>query len=388
MRWLLLAVLIAVVPLSESRASEPPKADVKAAKDLGRQARRMARKGQWGDASKLYAQAEELNPIFDYPWALADGHRDNGLLVLAWRALRRADSCGVPARKQTGFDRMLAEVEAELLLGFAFIELTDVPENADVRINGRQWLPPYMQWVDRNFSNIVVNHPLYIQGTFNWHHMKGKKHSRAVVLKNKGAFGRIRVTGSPDGAAVMIDDIEIGKLPSAQSSWIGPGEYVIKIQAGGEWLGHVEKAVVSAGKTTDVTIVLEPSQSDFEKLLASKKFWGWTFAGTGGALTITGAALLGVAGSRASDVEALNANHPGSVGNYADYSAQYDDTAPGISGMATGGHVMLWIGLAMAGTGTALLLLDRQDQQSAGEAMPPGSGWGAAATGAAPLVRF
>ncbi len=154
----------------------------------------------------------------------------------------------------------------------------------------------------------------------------------------------------------------------------------MKIVAGPEWMGTKQTATVTAAKTTDVTIVLEPSQSDFEKLRASKSFWGWTFTGTGAALTITGAALLGVAAGRQSDVEALNATHPGDVGNYSEYSKQYDDTAGGISGLSTGGHVMLWIGVAMAGTGTALLLLDRSDGDAAD---------GGASTPSIPgLVRF
>lgn len=344
--------------------------DVRQARKLARQAKQLARRGEWGEASKLLSRAEELHPSWEYAYELARGHHANGMLPLAWRSLVRADDHGVPDRKRSRFDRFQAKVEVELLVGHAFIELVDVPENADVRINGAQWLEPYGQWVPRNFSHLSVEHPEYIKADFRWHHITGQTHRRSVRLTPRSEYGRVRVTGSPDGSAVVLDGNEIGKLPSARSDLLRPGEYPLKIEGTPEFIGHRQKVAVNAGEITDVTIVLEPTASDFEKLMVSRGFWGWTFTGTGGALTIVGAALLGVAGSRAGDLDDLNATHPQQTGSYADYSERYDDLAGGVDGMATGGHVMLWVGLAMAGAGAALLVLESKDPDGGAARLP------------------
>lgn len=345
----------AVAPSAAAQEAPPPtRQEINQARRLGRQAARTARRGNWGEAARLYGQAEELHQLWKYPFALAEGHLKTGSLPLAWRALQRTQDYGVPSRHQRKYEELLERVESQLLDTHAFIALVSVPENADVRINGQQWLPPYNMWVPRNFSRIEIEHPQYITRVFNWHHGKGQRHARPVALVSKRTYGRLTVEGQPAGAEVQLDGRAIGRLPRATTDLMKPGPYPVRVEHAPDWLPSEEIATVVAGKTVTMQVSLEPSASDFERMLQTKSFWGWTFTGTGGAALITGIALLGVASASVSDAEDLNRSH--SAG-YADYVRQYEDTTSGIDGLVTGGWVLFGVGLAMAATGATLLAL-------------------------------
>ncbi len=380
----LITALLCTLCLSATAQVPPPKEDIRAAKNLARQAKRLARKNSWGEAAKLYTQAEELHQLWVYPHALAKGHFKAGMLPLAWRALKRAQEYEVPANKRRRFDNFLVEVENALLEGHAYVELIGVPDNADVRINSRQWLPPYNKWVDKNFSQIVVIHPDYIRHEFNWHHVKGKRHERELELTAASDYGRITVSGTPHGAAVLLDGNQVGRFPSSTTKLLKPGRYPISVQKAPEFITHKRFVTVTAGKTTRVTVNLEPSDSDFVKLMKTPKFWGWTLAGTGGVLTIAGIVTVATASGKAADARDLNANH---LSGFPEYSDKYDEAVSGISGLETGGHVMLWLGLAMAGTGTTLLVLDMMEPKSDVKA-PVQWRIVPAPTGASAILRF
>ncbi len=306
------------------------------------------------------------------------------MLPLAWRAMRRAEMYGVPNNKRRRFDQLVDKLELALLEGHAFIELLGVPENADVRINGEQWLEPHNKWVPRNFSSIVIIHPEYVRHVFNWHHVRGKQHTRELEMIAASEYGRITITGSPSGAAVLLDGAHIGRLPSITTKLLKPGRYPVKVEHAPEFQASSQFVTVEAGGTTRVSIELEPAVSAFVKLLETKKFWGWTSAVTGGVLTITGAALLGVASGKAADARDLNARHDS---GFPEYEERFDAAVDGVQGLQTGGHVMLWVGLAMAGAGATLLVVDSLQVQ--GEVQAPVS-WQIvpAPTGASAIVRF
>lgn len=375
MRYTLLIVFLLVFGWVSTASAQATPQDQKAARKLAKQAKKLARKGDWGEAAKLYTRAEELHQHWEYPVALATGHKDNGLLPLAWRAIGRAQQYGIPERKQDKVVQLLILIETELLSNHAFIELTNVPENADVRLNGNQWLPPYFQWVSRNFSRLEIEHANYLKRVDNWHHVKGKRHSRAVEMVPKSTFGRFKVSGTPAGAAILIDGNHVGRLPNYTSELVKPGKYPIKVESGKDWLAYEGFVEVTAGGEATVKVALEPSASEFERLLATKKFWGWTMTGLGGAMTVTGAVLLGVGASKRDEMIALNDTHDG---GYQDYVSQYDALESSRGALVTSGHVLLWVGLAAAATGATLLILDSGESNDSSDSGTGGraeTGW-------------
>lgn len=366
-------------------ADPPSKEDIRSAKKLARQASRLARKKKWGEAAPLYGQAEGLHPIWDYAYALAEGHAKNDSLVASWRALKRGESYGVPNRRRKKHAATFQKVESRLLQTHAMVTLSVVPEGATVKIAGQGWLPPWVDWVSRERSVLIVEHPECVPLKVTWRHPIGTRAQRTIRLTLKTSWGRLRVTGKPDGAKVTFAGKHMGLLPDATSTLTKPGRYPLKVEAP-NYVPVTTTGDIDAGLTNEIKIILPEVEGDFARLMKSKRFWGWVSAGTGGALLITGIGLLGHAASLVSDAEALNAEH---AGGYDAYSAQYDDITSPIPTEVTAGWVTFGLGLALGATGTALLLLDHfddsgKDDASAGPRIRviPGP------TGASAVMRF
>ena len=83
-------------------------------------------------------------------------------------------------------------------------------------------------------------------------------------------------------------------------------------------------AVVHAGRTTTLQVMLESETSEFERLMMSGNFWGWTAGGAGTVALITSIALLSYASSLSDDIDELNKTH---TSGYTDYERQYDALA-------------------------------------------------------------
>ncbi len=346
---------ILFLAFSPAVLGEPPSTeDIREAKKLARKAKRLVRQKRWGEAAPLYGRAEGLNPIWDYAFALAQGHAKSSALVASWRALVRAASHGVPDRRRKDHTKLYESVEERLLKTHAFVKLKVVPEGASVRIGNQDWLPPWVNWVERRQSVLVVEHPECIPLRVTWRHRIGARSLRTIRLTLKSKWGRLKVSGKPDGATIRFGGKSMGQLPEATSKLMKPGEYSLRIEAP-KYVSVKTTARVDAGLTNEIAVVLPPEQGEFVKLLQTKRFWGWVSVGTGGALLITGVGLLGHAASLVSDAEALNADH---AAGYDAYSAEYDSITASIPAEVTAGWTTFGLGLALGAGGAALLLLD------------------------------
>ena len=361
LRLLVVLSLLFVVPIALAGPPQGSKEAIRAAKKLVRQAKKLKRKGEWGEAAKLLSQAETLHLTWEIPWELAEGHAETGSHELAWRALGRCVDYGVPEKKQSKFDEFFGEVEGKLYEDHAYIVLEGVPSHAEVRINGAHWLPPYSKWVKRSFSLIQVNHGDFLAHKVNWHHLPGKRHHKSITMVSKSAWGSAKIVGTPKGATVMVAGTKIGALPSAQTELMEPGKYPVQVSLEPDWKPYQSTVTVKAGDVTRHEVTLEPTQSDFAKAIASPTLWGWTAVGVGGASLITGIALLGHSASLQGQAEDLNAGHSS---GYLDYEKQYAELTEPIGGFTTGGWVLLGLGLALGGTGAALLVVFSDDEET------------------------
>jgi hypothetical protein len=382
---LLMAVTLITIPMVAS-AAPPDRAAIRAAKKLAKKARRLAKRGEWGAAAAMLAEAEKKHPSWTYAAALAAGYRDAGNLIIAWEAERRARKYGVSEKNQAGADALRDDIEKRLLADHAFLELVVVPSDARVRVNGEQWRPPYQRWVKGSLSKLAFEHGDYIDMGVTWHHPAGHKAKKSVQMISKSSYGRIEVEGYPSGAIVFVEDKELGTLPKARTGLLAPGTYKVRVELAEFDVQHHE-VVVRSGTPTKVAIRLEESESAAVKLLKSRRFWGWTGVGIGAAALGASIGLLVHASAIEDDMLNLNKTH---VSGYASYVREYDALDSDLSTFSTAGYALLGVGLALGGAGATLLALDYSDEESSAFAAPAPPTWLVTPTprGIDALVRF
>lgn len=339
-------------------APPPSKADLKEAKQLAADAQKALRKKDYGKAAAAYEAAESKVPSFEYAFGLAKAIELKGEPVEAWRVMERAKGYGIPPKEIKSYDGFRLKLEQRLYQDNAYLELDVTPADALVREKtDGQWMPPHGRWVNRSLSTLRIEAPNYIPTTVQWHHPTGYAAKKRVELVPASAYGRIRISGGPAGGLIMVDDAALGSLPRAETRLLPPGKYTVKVEKD-KYLSYSQQVDVRAGQVTDVNVVLEEAESAGQKLVKSKSFWGWMTVGIGGAAVITSGVLLALASGKQSEAEDLNATH---TSGYEGYLAEYDALESDISSYAMGGWVSLGIGLALAGTGTALLIADSLD---------------------------
>jgi hypothetical protein len=349
-------------------ADAPSRKDVREAKRHYNAAKRSLRRKEFLMALVHLKDAENKHPTYKYAAALASTHLKSRQGVLAWEALGRAEKYGVPKQKQREFDELSQSIERELLETHAFLELTVFPPNASVRIQKQQWLPPYQKWVPRSFSVLTLEAPAHAPMTVKWHHPRNNKSKKTIRMEPVTNFGYIEVRGEPLGASVSIDGKRLGTLPKVKSGILKPGTHTVTVEKA-EFITVEREVIVSRDNTTEIEIILDPIESDLVKALKSKKVWGWTSVGVGGAAFITGIGLLAHSAVLISDVNELNRTH---VSGYDDYLSKYDQAAQDIPTFGAAGWSLLSVGLALGATGAVLLVLDENESQpDTTDATPP-----------------
>ena len=355
------AVLALLLFLSVTAIAAPPpsKDDLKEAKRLATDAQRALKKKDYDKAVSAFEAAESKVPNFEYAFGLAKAVELKGEPIEAWRVMERAKSYGVPPKETLSYDGFRLKLEQRLYQDHAYLELDVTPADALVREKtDGQWMPPHGRWVNRSLSTLRVEAPNFIPTTVQWHHPTGYAAKKRVELVPANAYGRVRISGSPAGALIMVDDAALGSLPRAETRLLPPGKYTVKVEKD-KYLAYSQQVDVRAGQVTDVNVVLEEAESAGQKLVKSKSFWGWMTVGIGGAAVITSGVLLALASGKQSEAEDLNATH---ISGYDAYLSEYDALESDISSFAMGGWVSLGIGLALAGTGTALLVADSLEE--------------------------
>ena len=350
----------------DAKADPPSRQDVREAKRAYSSAKRSLRKKDIIMALVHLKDAENKHPSYKYAALLARTHLQSNQPVIAWEAANRAERYGIPKQKQRAFEALFAEIEDRLKEGHAFLELSVFPPNASVRIGKQQWLPPYRKWVPRSFSVLELEAPGHAPMSFKWHHPTGNRANRTVRMEPTSNFGRIEVSGAPKGASVSIDGKRIGKLPSATSGLLKPGNYNVTIERA-DFITMERQVTVTKGTKTPLEIMMDPTESDLMKALKSKTVWGWTSVGVGGAAFITGIGLLAHSAVLINDVETLNRTH---ISGYEKYLIEYDKKAADIPTFGAAGWSMLVVGLALGATGATLLVLEHQEKEQASNDMP------------------
>jgi hypothetical protein len=367
-------------------ALPPTKAEVKEVKKLMQDAQKALKKRDFGVAINLLEQAEAKIPSTENGLALSRAHEVKGDLVEAWRTAERAKTYGPTAKESKLIAAYEVKLEQALYQDYAFLELTVVPPDAIVREKtDGQWSAPHRHWVKRSYSTLRVEAPGFIPATVQWHHPTGHPDKKTVELVPASAYGRIRISGTPAGALILVDESALGSLPQAETRLLPPGRYTVRVEKD-KYLASTQTAIVTAGGVTQVEVRLEEAEGAGAKLLKSKKFWGWMSVGVGVAAIATSGALLAIAAEHQQQAEDLNATH---VSGYEDYSAEYDSITSDIAGLSTGGWVALGVGLVAAGAGTALLIVDSLGSPSGTAAVSEPS-WQLFPTpnGAGAMVRF
>ena len=155
--------------------------------------------------------------------------------------------------------------------------------------------------------------------------------------------GVLNVSVTPKGSEIQVDGRTIGQSPLSGPITLtqGPHRLDIKSPTGKT---YSEVVTIGPGQSVSSTVDLVPSKFNY-------RLWGWVGMGTGGALVLGGAVAGIMALGSSGDLETCRAsNECLQTQKEADLVAQVRDDA-------FIADVLLWPGLAIAGTGVLLYLL-------------------------------
>lgn len=266
----------------------------------------LARNTQWSEALAAFEASAKLVPNAQTTVSIASCERALGRYVLARETFRRAlaESAGQPKPLP---DESVAEVrgfldEIEHLLAHATVTIE--PVEAAIVVDGRPlavlapgarpelaagMLPPgpgraapagsfdlvldpgaHVFTVSRKgFQDVVVNESFAPAST------------HAVDLHLDRLSATLRVTASPEGSLVRVDERDVGPVPVDVRRPAGSYKVVVEHEGFVPYTTHVD---VQAGEETAIRAALVA-----EKPSILKKWWFWTAAGVvvAGGVTVT-----------------------------------------------------------------------------------------------------
>jgi len=192
-----------------------------------------------------------------------------------------------------------------------------------------------------------------------------------LTLQRAVAKGRLALSVGGSGEPVSVDGTVVGQTPLSQNIELSVGLHKIEIGRG----GSIYTEMISVRQSETTTTVISPGSGGIDKGL-----WGMMSMGVGGALFVGGvAAGLGALGADG-DLEECRTN-PDCKGTTQE--ATLADDVRGSAGVA---DALIVLGLAVAGGGAALYLMDGGAPETSGTTLlvTPLKG-GAAAMGS---IRF
>lgn len=126
--------------------------------------------------------------------------------------------------------------------------------------------------------------------------------ARIASLRQRVSQTRLSLSGGPEGAQVVIDGTDRGRLPHPDPFQVEPGNHRIVVRADG-FEDFVSTVAVSAGQSADVTVEMRPGVSGGASDTEGGGIWlpGLIIAAGGAAIGITGGVLGGLALAAAGD---------------------------------------------------------------------------------------
>lgn len=160
----------------------------------------------------------------------------------------------------------------------------------------------------------------------------------------------IQLVGGPEGATILVDGEDWGRLPRRDPIKLTPGTHVVRVEAVGRAPFEV-RAAVSAGKTLSVEVQMgaevssapvpgdeaDPDEPD----TGTGSLLPWILVGGGGALAVTGVVVGTIA-----------------LGKAEDATSDKSSDADSARGLALGADVLIFGGIGVAAAGVVLLVLD------------------------------
>lgn len=173
--------------------------------------------------------------------------------------------------------------------------------------------------------------------------------ARAASLRERIAQTGVVLTGGPEGAAVLIDGEDMGRLPHPDPFPLAAGSHQVEVRAAG-YETFRSTVAIPEGESTELPITMDASSGGGG---GGVSMIGVGVAAAGGALLIGGAITGGLALSSASSA-------PASEGDEADLAR----------GLALATDVMIPIGVAAAATGVALMFVLGGDESGDQAVLP------------------
>lgn len=199
--------------------------------------------------------------------------------------------------------------------------------------------------------------------------------ARVAALQRRLEATGIRVTGAPEGAAILVDGQDAGRLPRPDPIRVSPGPHRIVIRADG-YEDFESQVAVSAGQALELPVRMVPHTGEAEPevdlgLDAEPTAGGGGPQPIGIVLTVLGGTVL-VAGAITGILAITNANS----------SVDGDDgNADSARTFAILTDILLPVGGVTAGIGIILMLTLRKQADPAATAVVPLLGPGTAGVG-------
>jgi hypothetical protein len=205
----------------------------------------------------------------------------------------------------------------------------------------------------------------YVDGTTPDDARLADARARLAAIRERISHTAIRLEGGPEGAVLLIDGEDQGRLPRRDPLPVSSGNHEVRVQASG-YRDFVASVAVTSGQAAEVRVVMEAAGS-------STPIGPIVTLATGGVLVITGLALGGVALDQAGRA-----------------TSRTDSNAESVRTMALVSDVLWGAGAAVAAAGVIWLIVDlgssgSAEQATAFQLVPYASPEGA---GAVATLRF
>lgn len=130
----------------------------------------------------------------------------------------------------------------------------------------------------------------YVEGTSPDDARLADARARLSAIRERISRTSIRLDGGPEGAVLLIDGVDQGRLPRRDPLPVASGNHEVRVRAAG-YRDFVASVAVTAGQVADVHVTMEVAQSTS----SGPPVGPIVTLATGGVLIITGLALGGVA---------------------------------------------------------------------------------------------
>ncbi len=304
-------IVIAACAWAALAAAEPPTSDGLAADALHRTAVAAAHADDWPAAIAAWEAAAKAAPHWKYKLNLASAYAHSKQWLPAFEALGRARTLGLPEKYAERAALLETRITEKLRLDHAWIEVSVHPPGAAISSNGQ---------------------PMTFLEAGRW---------------VPGAQTSIEAAAQGHQTVRRTLDHPVG----------GRYSYTLTLELEPKPLPKPAAVARPAPAPARAAITIE-KQSGFSSTLT------WAVLGSGVAVAVSGAAVLGWSQSLLSDIEDLNRT----AADYDAYSPEYDSLASQHTAAEIAGAVLLSAGAAAAVTGAVLLVLDGSNPTEASPA--------------------